>query len=104
MSNEEAFVRSAYDRGVLSFSDHAIDKMRKLEISLDQVVECIKNGILVEYQRGYENEDPRMLFYNGHENEFYVVVTVVALNSVVITVCSTDFSKWRKKGEGIERI
>lgn len=104
MSNEEAFVRNAYDRGVLRFSNHAWDKMRKLKISIDQVIECIKNGVLVEYQKGYADEDPRMVFYSGHESGFYVVVTVVTFDSVVITVCSTDFSKWRKKGEGIERI
>ena len=68
MSKEEIFVRSACERGFLFFSDHAYEKMRKLKISQSQVVNCIKNGILVEQQSGYDNEDPRMVFYNGHEN------------------------------------
>lgn len=79
-------------------------KMRKLKISQGQVVDCIKNGVLVEQQSGYDNEDPRMVFYNGHENSFYVVVTVTAMDHLVITVCQTDFTKWKKKGDGIERI
>ena len=103
MSKEEIFVRSACERGFLFFSDHAYEKMRKLKISQSQVVNCIKNGILVEQQSGYDNEDPRMVFYNGHENSFYVVVTVIETNTVV-TVCETDFTKWKKKGDGIERI
>lgn len=104
MSKEEIFVRSSYERGALAFSDHAYEKMRKLRISQEQVIYCIKNGLLIEYQEGYEGEDPRMLFYNGHENSFYVVVTVVEPDHLVITVCSVDFTKWRKKGDGIERI
>lgn len=103
MSNEEIMVRNAYDRGVLHFSMHAYEKMRKLKILESQVVNCIKNGILVEQQNGYDDEDPRMVFYNGHENSFYVVVTVIETNTVV-TVCETDFTKWKKKGDGIERI
>lgn len=104
MSKEEIFVRSAYDRGFLFFSDHAYDKMRRLKISQSQVVNCIKNGILVEQQSGYANENPRMIFYNGHQDSFYVVVTIASMDHLVITVCQTDFTKWRKKGEGIERI
>lgn len=104
MSKEERFVRNAYDSGFLFFSDHAYEKMRKLKISQSQVVDCIKNGILVEQQNGYDNEDPRMVFYNGHENSFYVVVTVASMDHLVVTVCKTDFTKWNKKGEGIERI
>lgn len=104
MSKEEMFVRSAYERGFLYFSDYAYEKMRKLKISQGQVVDCIKNGVLVEQQSGYDNEDPRMVFYNGHENSFYVVVTVTAMDHLVITVCQTDFTKWKKKGDGIERI
>lgn len=104
MSKEEIFVRSAYERGFLFFSDHAYEKMRKLKISQSQVVNCIKNGILVEQQSGYVNENPRMVFYNGHEHSFYVVVTVASMDHLVITVCQTDFAKWKKKGEGIERI
>ena len=50
MSKEEMFVRSAYERGFLYFSDHAYEKMRKLKISQGQVVDCIKNGVLVEQQ------------------------------------------------------
>ena len=46
MSKEEMFVRSAYERGFLYFSDHAYEKMRKLKISQGQVVDCIKNGVL----------------------------------------------------------
>lgn len=45
MSKEEMFVRSAYERGFLYFSDHAYEKMRKLKISQGQVVDCIKNGV-----------------------------------------------------------
>ena len=52
MSKEEMFVRSAYERGFLYFSDHAYEKMRKLKISQGQVVDCIKNGVLVEQQSG----------------------------------------------------
>ena len=104
MSKEEIFVRSACERGFLFFSDHAYEKMRKLKISQSQVVNCIKNGILVEQQSGYDNEDPRMVFYNGHENSFYVVVTVASMDHLVITVCQTDFTKKKKKGDGIERI
>lgn len=104
MSNEERLVRSAYDRGALFFSSHAYDKMRRLMISQSQVIDCIKHGILVEQQNGYDKEDPRMIFYNGHENSFYVVVTVTSIDHLVITVCQTDFTKWRKKGDGIERI
>lgn len=70
-----------------------IKKMRKLKISQSQVVDCIKNGILVEQQSGYDNEDPRMVLYNGHENSFYVVVTVAALEHLVITAWQTDFTK-----------
>lgn len=51
----------------------------------------------MEQQSGYDNEDPRMVFYNGHENSFYVVVTVTAMDHLVITVCQTDFTKWKKK-------
>lgn len=36
--------------------------MRKLKITQGQVVDCIKNGVLVEQQSGYDNEDPRMVF------------------------------------------
>lgn len=104
MNKEELFVRNAYENGLLFFSDHAYEKMRKLRISQSQVVGCIKNGILVEQQSGYNNEEPRMVFYNGHENSFYVVVTVASLEHLVVTVCQTDFTIWRKKGEGIERI
>lgn len=104
MSNEERLVRSAYDRGVLLFSDHAYEKMRRLMISQSQVIDCIKHGVLVEQQNGYDNEDPRMVFYNGHENSFYVVVTVTSMDHLVVTVCQTDFTKWKKKGDGIERI
>ena len=104
MSKEEVFVRNAYDSGRLFFSDHAYDKMRKLKLSYNQVVNCIKSGLLVEYQKGYGDEQPRMIFYNGHENSFYVVVTVASLDHLVITVCETDFTKWKKKGDGIERI
>ncbi|MBQ8246048.1 MAG: DUF4258 domain-containing protein [Lachnospiraceae bacterium] len=104
MSKEEFFVRNAYERGMLTFSLHAYDKMRKLKITESQVLNCIKTGILVEQQNGYENEDPRMIFYNGHHDSFYVVVTVASLDHVVVTVCETDFTKWKKKGDGIERI
>lgn len=104
MSREEVFVRSAHKEGRLVFSDHAYDKMRILMISSSQVINCIENGILVEQQNGYGDEDPRMVFYNGHENSFYVVVTVASMDSVVVTVCQTDFTKWRKEGEGIARI
>lgn len=104
MSKEEQFVRTAYDRGVLFFSDHACKKMSRLMISQSQVIECIKTGQLVEQQDGYDNEDPRMVFYNGHENSFYVVVTVASFDHLVVTVCKTDFTKWKKKGDGIERI
>ena len=103
MTKEESFVRSACDRNTLYFSEHAYEKMRKLKISQREVIDCIKYGILVEQQNGYDNEDPRMVFYNGHENSFYVVVTVIETNTVV-TVCETDFTKWKKKGDGIERI
>lgn len=104
MSKEELFVRSAYKKGLLSFSYHAYKKMSKLKISQSEVIECIENGILVEQQNGYDNEDPRMVFYNGHENSFYVVVTVTAPDHLVVTVCQTDFKIWEKKGDGIERI
>lgn len=104
MSREELFVRSASERGFLYFSGHAKDKMRKLMITHDQVINCIKNGKLIEQQNGYEGEDPRMVFYNGHENSFYVVVTITSPDHVVITVCKTDYTKWKKKGDGIERI
>lgn len=104
MSKEEQFVRSAYERGVLFFSDHAYDKMRRLKKTESQVIECIKNGILVEQQDGYETENPRMVFYNGHDDSFYVVVAFASIDHVVITVCETDFAKWKKKGDGIERI
>lgn len=104
MSKEEMFVRSACDRGALFFSAHACNKMRKLMISQSEVINCIKHGILVEQQNGYNDEDPRMVFYNGHENSFYVVVTVASMDHLVITVCQTDFTKWQKKGDGIERI
>ncbi|MCM1183545.1 MAG: DUF4258 domain-containing protein [Roseburia sp.] len=103
MSKEEQFVRSAYERGFLFFTNHACDKMRKLKISQSQVIDCIKNGALIEQQIGYDNEAPRMVFYNGHENSFYVVVTVVSMDHLVITVCQTDFAKWKKKGDVIER-
>lgn len=104
MSKEEMFVRSACDRGLLFFLDHAYEKMKKLKISQSQVTNCIKSGILIEQQNGYNGEDPRMVFYNGHENSFYVVVTVTSADHVVVTVCQTDFTKWKKKGDGIERI
>lgn len=104
MSKEELFVRNAYKSGLLFFSEHAYEKMRKLKISQSEVIQCIENGILVEQQSGYNNEDPRMVFYNGHENSFYVVVTVASLDHLVVTVCQTDFKVWRKKGDGIERI
>lgn len=104
MSKEEEFVRKADEKGLLFFSDHAYEKMRRLKISYNEVINCIKHGILVERQSGYDNEDPRMIFYNGHENSFYVVVTVTSIDHLVITVCKTDFTKWRKKGKGIERI
>ena len=97
MSKEEIFVRNAYDRGFLFFSDHAYEKMRKLKISQSQVVDCIKNGILVEQQNGYDNEDPRMVFYNGHENNFYVVVTVASMDHLVVTVCKLISPNGRKK-------
>jgi len=104
MSKEEQLIRSAYDRGVLFFSDHAYDKMKKIKKTQSQVVECIKNGILVEQQNGYGTENPRMVFYNGHSDSFYVVVTFASVDHVVITVCETNFMKWKKKGDGIERI
>lgn len=104
MTKEESFVRSACDRNTLYFSEHAYEKMRKLKISQREVIDCIKYGILVEQQNGYDNEDPRMVFYNGHEHSFYVVVTVTSLDSLVITVCQTDFTKWEKEGKGITRV
>lgn len=104
MSNEECFVRNAHKRGMLEFSKHAYYKMRTLRISSSQVIACIESGELVEQQVGYDGEDPRMVFYNGHDNSFYVVVTVTSLDSVVVTVCQTDFTKWQKEGEGIKRI
>ncbi len=104
MSNEERFVRNAHNLGKLEFSKHAYDKMRTLRISVSQVINCIENGVLVERQNGYDGEDPRMVFYNGHEHSFYVVATVTFPDSVVVTVCQTDFAKWKKEGEGIRRI
>lgn len=104
MTKEEHYVRNANERGLLFFTDHAYEKMRKLKISQEEVINCIKCGFLVEQQDGYDGEDPRMIFYNGHERSFYVVVTVTEPDHLVITVCKTDFNVWRKKGDGIERI
>jgi len=103
MTPEEQYVRNASKKGVLFFSEHAYEKMVKLKINKSAVIDCIENGKLVEYQNGYTGESPRMLFYYGHSNPFYVVIAIEVPNSVVITVCERDLSIWEVVGETIKR-
>ena len=59
--------------------------------------------MLVEQQYGYDDEDPRMVFYNGHDNSFNVVVAITSANCLTITVYEVDFDKWEKIGKNIRR-
>lgn len=103
MNQEEKFVRNAARNDILFFTEHAHDKMRKLKLDVSTVIDCIETGLLVDQQDGYEGEDPRMVFYNGHSNSFNVVVAITAVNCLTITVYEVDFDKWEKIGEGIKR-
>jgi hypothetical protein len=57
MSKEEMFVRSAYERGFLYFSDHAYEKMRKHKISQGQVVKCRARVPFVTQESLFVNEN-----------------------------------------------
>lgn len=103
MNQEEKFVRNAARNKILFFTEHAHDKMRKLKLDVLTVINCIENGILVDLQQGYKDEDPRMVFYNGHNNSFNVVVAITSANCLTITVYEVDFEKWEKIGESIRR-
>ena len=103
MNQEEKFVRYAARNNILYFTEHAHDKMRILKLDVSTVINCIETGLLVEQQDGYEREDPRMVFYNGHDNSFNVVVGVTSHNGLTITVYEVDFDKWEKDGNSIKR-
>lgn len=103
MNQEEKFVRNAARNHILFFTEHAHDKMRKLKLDVSTVINCIETGLLVEQQDGYGGEDPRMVFYNGHNNSFNVVVAVTSQNCLTITVYEVDFDKWEKDGNSIKR-
>ena len=87
----------------LYFSDRAYEKMRKLKISQGQVVDCIKNGVLVEQQSGYDNED---------QGWFFIMVMRIVLcccncngdGSFSYNRLPNRFYKMEEKGDGIERI
>ena len=103
MNQEENFVRNASRNNLLFFTEHAHDKMRKLKLDVSTVINCIETGMLVEQQHGYEGEDPRMVFYNGHDSCLNVVVAVTSTNCLTITVYEVDFDKWEQIGESIKR-
>lgn len=90
----EKYIRTNAQQGRLDFSEHAQKRMNERCILIEDIINAICNGKVIEIQN-FEGEDLKILFQEATDKkpEFYVVVAATDI-PVVATVARVKSEVW----------
>jgi len=99
----DKYIRAMSEKRLIDFSNHAIQRMGERKIEVEQVLECLKSGKIIEHQD--HGQDIKVLFHTSNENEsgFYVVVALADPYPLVVTVCNVKNEAWEYRDDFIKR-
>lgn len=90
----DKYIRGMFERELYDISSHALDRMNEREITIEQVIDCVLKGEVIEIQDFFQ--DVHVLFQeNSNSPQIYVIIAA-SVPPLIVTVCRTKEEVWEE--------